>query len=152
METDEDERRSHSNENEAQEEDAKLIFTEQLTANLNVEIVQPSDLEVMEVMPTSIYKPTYPLSFICNFHLNRSRPKLTFLQRQARRLLAEGQVDSYQQAELAVSLMALKFSSEEALEAVRDCNTLDAAVAFLQQECELCAGKYAMNQVFSLYR
>lgn len=56
-------------------------------------------------------------------------------------------MESYQQAELAVSLMALKFSSEEALAAVHDCNTLDAAVAYLQQECELCAGKYPMNEV-----
>lgn len=72
---------------------------------------------------------------------------VVYLQRQARRLLAEGQVESYQQAELAVSLISLKFTAEEALEAVKDCHTLDAAVAFLQQECELCAGKYAMNKV-----
>lgn len=61
--------------------------------------------------------------------------------------MAEGQVQNYQQAELAVSLMALKFSAEEALGAVKDCNTLDAAIAYLQQDCELCAGKYAVNEV-----
>lgn len=61
--------------------------------------------------------------------------------------MAEGQVTNYQQAELAVSLIALKFSTAEALEAVQDCNTLDAAIAFLQQDCELCAGKYPMNKV-----
>jgi hypothetical protein len=43
--------------------------------------------------------------------------------------------------------MALKFSAEEALEAVHDCQTLDAAIAYLQQDCELCAGKYPVNQV-----
>lgn len=43
--------------------------------------------------------------------------------------------------------MALKFSAEEALEAVRDCQSIDAALAYLQQECELCAGKYPMNKV-----
>lgn len=46
-----------------------------------------------------------------------------------------------------MSLMALKFSTEEALEAVKDCPTLDAAIAYLQQDCELCAGKYPVNQV-----
>lgn len=56
-------------------------------------------------------------------------------------------METLQQAELAVSLMALRFSAEEALAAVRDCNTLDAAIAYLQQECELCAGKYPMNEV-----
>lgn len=65
--------------------------------------------------------------------------------------LAEGQVSDYQQAELAASLMALKFSSDEALEAVRHCSTIDAAISFLQQECELCAGKYPMNQVSLLW-
>lgn len=68
-------------------------------------------------------------------------------QRQARRLLAEGQVENYQQAELAVSLMALKFSINEALGAVKDCPSLDSAIAYLQQDCELCAGKYAMADV-----
>ncbi|XP_044267798.1 E3 ubiquitin-protein ligase lubel isoform X5 [Tribolium madens] len=72
--------------------------------------------------------------------------------RQARRFLAEGQVENYQQAELAVSLMTLKFSVEEALEAVKDCHTLDAAIAYLQQDCELCAGKYPMNQIISMLK
>lgn len=61
--------------------------------------------------------------------------------------LAEGQVTDYQQAELAVHLLALKFSPEESLEAVKHCSSVEAAIAFLQQECELCAGKYPMNQV-----
>lgn len=61
--------------------------------------------------------------------------------------LAEGQVQDYQQAELAAHLTALKFSSEEALEAVRHCSSIDSAIAFLQQDCELCAGKYPMNNV-----
>lgn len=43
--------------------------------------------------------------------------------------------------------MALKFSAEEALGAVKDCQSLDSAIAYLQQDCELCAGKYAMAEV-----
>ncbi|XP_018564657.1 uncharacterized protein LOC108906015 isoform X2 [Anoplophora glabripennis] len=78
--------------------------------------------------------------------------EIEIMERQARRFLAEGQVTNYQQAELAVSLMALKFSSEQALEAVKDCHSLDAAIAFLQQDCELCAGKYAMNQIISMLK
>lgn len=71
-------------------------------------------------------------------------------QRQARRFLAEGQVDNYQQAELAVSLMALKFCTAEALEASKNCHNLDAAIGYLQQDCELCAGKYTVHEVRSL--
>lgn len=63
--------------------------------------------------------------------------------------LAEGQVTDYQQAELVVSLMSLKFTEDEALEAVQHCNSLDGALTFLQQECELCAGKFPMNKVSS---
>ncbi|VEN50944.1 unnamed protein product [Callosobruchus maculatus] len=74
------------------------------------------------------------------------------MERQARRLLAEGQVSCYEEAELAISIMSLKFSSEEALEAVKHCSTLDAAIAYLQQNCELCAGKYPMNEIVSMLR
>ncbi|XP_045471212.1 E3 ubiquitin-protein ligase lubel isoform X1 [Harmonia axyridis] len=73
-------------------------------------------------------------------------------ERQARRFLAEGQVTSYQEAELAANLIGLKFSTEEALEAVKDCSSLDAAIAYLQQECELCAGKYPMNKIVSMLK
>ncbi|CAH1139000.1 unnamed protein product [Phyllotreta striolata] len=74
------------------------------------------------------------------------------MQRQARRFLAEGQVETYEQAELAASLITMNFSTGEALEAVKDCNTLDAAIAFLQQDCELCAGKFPMKEIVSMLR
>ncbi|XP_017774762.1 PREDICTED: uncharacterized protein LOC108561373 isoform X2 [Nicrophorus vespilloides] len=103
-----------------EEEEEKFVFTEQLTANLNVEIRQPTEREVME--------------------------------RQARRLLAEGQVQTYEQAELAISLLSLKFDLEESLEAVQGCSTLDSALAYLEQECELCAGKCAMSNMVSMLK
>jgi E3 ubiquitin-protein ligase RNF31 len=69
------------------------------------------------------------------------------LQRQVRRFLAEGLVKTYDQAELAVKLMDLKFEQDEALNAAQECSTLNTALSFLQQECELCTGKYPMKQV-----
>ncbi|XP_028127889.1 E3 ubiquitin-protein ligase lubel isoform X1 [Diabrotica virgifera virgifera] len=77
---------------------------------------------------------------------------VTDMERHARQLLAEGKVDNYEQAELAASLLLLKFSTEEALEAVKDCNSVDAAIAFLQQDCELCAGKYPMKEIISMLK
>jgi hypothetical protein len=56
-------------------------------------------------------------------------------------------VKTYDQAELAVKLMDLKFEQDEALNAAQECSTLNAALSFLQQECELCTGKYPMKQV-----
>ena len=74
-------------------------------------------------------------------------PLSSQMQRQVRRFLAEGLVKTYDQAELAVRLMELKFDQDEALSAAMECSTLPAALAFLQQECELCTGKYPMKQV-----
>ncbi|XP_064212932.1 E3 ubiquitin-protein ligase lubel isoform X3 [Tribolium castaneum] len=111
---------SEESEEEDEEEEEDDDDDEDNQIDLNIEVKQPSEIELME--------------------------------RQARRFLAEGQVESYQQAELAVSLMTLKFSAEEALEAAKDCHTLDAAIAYLQQDCELCAGKYPMNQIISMLK
>jgi hypothetical protein len=74
-------------------------------------------------------------------------PVSSNLQRQVRMFLAEGLVKTYDQAELAVKLMDLKFEQNEALNAAQECSTLNAALSFLQQECELCTGKYPMKQV-----
>ncbi|KRT79986.1 hypothetical protein AMK59_8365, partial [Oryctes borbonicus] len=74
------------------------------------------------------------------------------LERHARRFLAEGQVESYEKAELAASLLSLNFTTEEVLEAAKECNSVDSAIAYLQQECELCAGKYHMSEIVSMLK
>jgi len=52
------------------------------------------------------------------------------VQRQVRRFLDEGLVEIYEQAELAVKLLELKFEQEEALNAAQECHTLNAALHF----------------------
>lgn len=69
------------------------------------------------------------------------------MQRIARRLLAEGRAANYDEAEVAASLLALKFGDVEALQAAKECSSVESALAFLQQECELCTGRFAMSQV-----
>jgi len=69
------------------------------------------------------------------------------VQRIARRLLAEGRAANYDEAEVAASLLALKFGDTEALQAAKECSSVESALAFLQQECELCTGRFAMSQV-----
>ncbi|KAF6215049.1 hypothetical protein GE061_009798, partial [Apolygus lucorum] len=71
-------------------------------------------------------------------------------EREARRLLAEGIVSSYERAELVVQLKALNFNQEDALLAAKECSSMESAIAFLQQECDLCAGKYCMKQMVSM--
>ncbi|XP_015178743.1 PREDICTED: uncharacterized protein LOC107067604 [Polistes dominula] len=73
-------------------------------------------------------------------------------ERTARRLLAEGRVSNYEEAEVAASLLALKFGDAEAIHAAKECGNVESALAFLQQECELCTGRYAMSQMISMLK
>ncbi|XP_031780566.1 uncharacterized protein LOC100117677 isoform X5 [Nasonia vitripennis] len=79
-------------------------------------------------------------------------PKISSKGRVARRLLAEGRASSYEEAEVAASLLSLKFNDEEALQAAKQCSSVEAALAFLQQECELCTGRFSMSQMVSMLR
>lgn len=74
------------------------------------------------------------------------------LQRQARRLLAEGKVANFVEAQLAVELIDLKFNVEHAIWAAKECSSMDQAIAMLQQECELCTGIYPMNQIVTMLK
>ncbi|XP_029039956.2 E3 ubiquitin-protein ligase lubel isoform X4 [Osmia bicornis bicornis] len=79
--------------------------------------------------------------------------KLRDLERRiARRLLAEGKASNYDEAEVAASLLALKFGDVEALQAAKECSSVESALAFLQQECELCTGRFAMSQMVSMLK
>ncbi|XP_051169969.1 E3 ubiquitin-protein ligase lubel isoform X2 [Leptopilina boulardi] len=73
-------------------------------------------------------------------------------QRVARQLLAEGRVANYNEAEIAATLMALKFSDLEALLAAKECSSVESALAFLQQECELCTNRLSMNEMISMLK
>ncbi|KAK0182045.1 hypothetical protein PV327_000216 [Microctonus hyperodae] len=73
-------------------------------------------------------------------------------QRTTRRLLAEGRVSSYEEAEIAANLISLKFQDDEALHAAKECTSIEAAIAFLQQECELCTGHFAASQIISMLK
>ncbi|OAD62885.1 E3 ubiquitin-protein ligase RNF31 [Eufriesea mexicana] len=78
--------------------------------------------------------------------------KMRYLARIARRLLAEGKASNYDEAEVAASLLALKFGDVEALHAAKECSSVESALAFLQQGCELCTGRFAMSQIVSMLK
>nr|XP_029711972.1 uncharacterized protein LOC109401370 isoform X9 [Aedes albopictus] len=71
---------------------------------------------------------------------------------QARRLLDEGHVMTYQQAELAVQLTEMRYSKDNAIWAATQCHTIDEAKDLLQKECELCLGVYPMNEIISMLK
>lgn len=73
-------------------------------------------------------------------------------ERQARRILAEGKVANFVEAQLAVALIDLKFNAEHAIWAAKECSSIGQAIALLQQECELCTGIYPMNQIVTMLK
>ncbi|BFF93846.1 E3 ubiquitin-protein ligase lubel [Drosophila madeirensis] len=70
----------------------------------------------------------------------------------ARKYVAEGTLTSVGEAQIAATLVNMKFQEDVALWAARECSDLDQAIAMLQQDCELCANTYPMNQIVSMLK
>lgn len=70
----------------------------------------------------------------------------------ARRFMDEGLLENYLDAALAVELIQMKFDEKTAIAAAIECNSLEQAIAFLRQECELCTETYPMNQIVSMLK
>ncbi|XP_037828634.1 E3 ubiquitin-protein ligase lubel isoform X9 [Lucilia sericata] len=56
------------------------------------------------------------------------------------------------EAQIAAALVSMKFQQDVSLWAAKECSDLDHAVALLKQECELCSGTYALNQIVSMLK
>lgn len=70
----------------------------------------------------------------------------------ARRFIDDGLLENYLDAALAVELMQMKFDEKTAIAAAVECNSLEQAIAFLRQECELCTETYPMNKIVSMLK
>ena len=66
--------------------------------------------------------------------------------------MIEGLVPNHLAAELAVSLIELKYPKESALWVAAQCSTIEDAIELLQQECELCTEKYPLNQMITMLK
>ncbi|XP_060800894.1 E3 ubiquitin-protein ligase lubel isoform X2 [Amyelois transitella] len=73
-------------------------------------------------------------------------------ERQARMILAEGATETWEQAQLAVELVSRGAAPPAALLAALECADLEAALAYLHQECELCASKLPEHEMVSMLR
>ncbi|XP_013133885.1 PREDICTED: uncharacterized protein DDB_G0292642-like isoform X2 [Papilio polytes] len=73
-------------------------------------------------------------------------------ERQARMLLAEGATENWEQAQLAVELITRGINPPSALLAALECVDLDSALAYLQQDCELCASRLPEYEMVSMLR
>lgn len=70
----------------------------------------------------------------------------------ARRFMDEGLLENYLDAALAVELIQMKFDEKTAIAAAVECNSLEQAITFLRQECELCTETYPMNEIVSMLK
>lgn len=61
-------------------------------------------------------------------------------------------VASIAEAQIAATLVSMKFQEDVALWAAKECSDLDQAISMLQQECELCMNTYPMNQIVSMLK
>ncbi|XP_075992498.1 linear Ubiquitin E3 ligase isoform X2 [Anticarsia gemmatalis] len=73
-------------------------------------------------------------------------------ERQARMLLAEGATETWDQAQLAVDLISRGAEPPAALLAALECTDLASALAYLYQDCELCASRLPEHEMVSMLR
>lgn len=77
-------------------------------------------------------------------------PEQMKFERQVRRLLAEGKVNTFQEGELVLRIMEAGHPEDEALLAVAEAEDLEAALALLNRDCELCATVMNIKQVVKM--
>ncbi|XP_064553664.1 E3 ubiquitin-protein ligase lubel isoform X2 [Drosophila montana] len=70
----------------------------------------------------------------------------------ARKYVEQQLVTNIAEAQIAATLVNMKFQEDVALWAARECSDLDQAISMLQQECELCMNNYPMNQIVSMLK
>ncbi|ALC38437.1 CG11321 [Drosophila busckii] len=70
----------------------------------------------------------------------------------ARKYVEQQLVTNLAEAQIAATLVNMKFGQDVALWAAKECADLDQAISMLQQECELCMNTYPMNQIVSMLK
>ncbi|XP_067620964.1 E3 ubiquitin-protein ligase lubel isoform X2 [Eurosta solidaginis] len=68
------------------------------------------------------------------------------------KFVEEKLVLTFAEAQIAATLVNMKFQQDVSIWAAKECSDLDQAISLLQQECELCMGTYPMNQIVSMLK
>ncbi|TMW50930.1 hypothetical protein DOY81_004003 [Sarcophaga bullata] len=68
------------------------------------------------------------------------------------KFMKEELTSSIAEAQIAATLVAMKFQQDVSIWAAKECSDLDHAIALLKQECELCSGTYALNEIVSMLK
>ncbi|XP_047545279.1 E3 ubiquitin-protein ligase lubel isoform X2 [Vanessa atalanta] len=111
----------------------------------NVEESVPTP--VSQIQPVTLRHISGQLIDLANVRVPEGSP-----ERQARMLLAEGATETWEQAQLAVDLISQGTDPPAALLAALECTDLSSALAYLHQDCELCASKFPEHEMVSMLR
>ncbi|XP_050361898.1 E3 ubiquitin-protein ligase lubel isoform X2 [Nymphalis io] len=114
--------------------------------NLN-KVEEPIPTPVSQIPPVTLRHISGQLIDLANVRLPEGSP-----ERQARMLLAEGATETWEQAQLAVDLISQGTDPPAALLAALECADLSSALAYLHQDCELCASKFPEHEMVSMLR
>uniref|UniRef100_T1PN93 IBR domain protein n=1 Tax=Musca domestica TaxID=7370 RepID=T1PN93_MUSDO len=68
------------------------------------------------------------------------------------KFVKEELVNTIAEAQIAAALISMKFQQDVSLWAAKECSDLEHAIALLKQDCELCSGTYALNEIVSMLK
>lgn len=109
-------------------------------------LIKHKTAHIESVLVNYLTSPTIWLQQQINF-LN-----LIIFQRRIRMIFIEGKLKSWGRAELVIKILdndlpEEDISLEDVVEAVRNCQDRNSALAYLQQECALCFTNFPMSKV-----
>ncbi|XP_075149254.1 E3 ubiquitin-protein ligase lubel-like [Haematobia irritans] len=83
---------------------------------------------------------------------NLQEPEEVKTEELVEKFMKEELVNTIAEAQIAAALISMKFQQDVSLWAAKECSDLDHAVALLKQDCELCSGTYALNEIVSMLK
>ncbi|KAM3964680.1 LOW QUALITY PROTEIN: uncharacterized protein ACR2FA_001070 [Aphomia sociella] len=125
-------------------------WTESESEDSQLQIAKPSDEPLRAPSPPppiTVRRVSGQIIDLARIRLPEGSP-----ERQARMLLAEGAAENWEQAHLAVDLVSRGVDPPDALLAALECIDLTSALAYLNQDCELCASRLPEHEMVTMLR
>uniref|UniRef100_A0A1B0FDE2 Uncharacterized protein n=1 Tax=Glossina morsitans morsitans TaxID=37546 RepID=A0A1B0FDE2_GLOMM len=83
---------------------------------------------------------------------NVQQPEEIKTEELIKKFVEEQLVSNLAEAQIAAALISMKFKQDVSIWAAKECSDLDHAIGLLRQECELCSGIFALNEIVSMLK
>ncbi|KAL9930414.1 linear Ubiquitin E3 ligase isoform 1-T3 [Glossina fuscipes fuscipes] len=104
---------------------------------------EPEPLEIRQrKLSVPVFRP-YP---------NVQQPEEIKTEELIKKFVEEQLVSNLAEAQIAAALISMKFQQDVSIWAAKECSDLDHAIGLLRQECELCSGTFALNEIVSMLK